>query len=394
MVKDFALFSWKSILTRGLRSWLTIIGIIIGVAAIISLITIGQGMQNAIQDQFEKLGIRNIRIVPASLQGPPSSFFTLSNDIIDKTEAIRVVDYVDKVMIEQGILEFNNEEKFVTVLGYDVTLADRGFADLDIRAADGRLFLPGDRSVMIVGSNVAQDLFDKEVRAKNNIVLKEKSFKVVGAFAESGTDIDSRVYIPLKDARDLFDRPNDINILVVHVKDGIAIPDAQDIIERELLRTFDDEDFDIITPEQILQEINAILGAVQAVFAGIAAISLLVGAVGIMNSMFTSVLERTRDIGLMKAIGAKNSDIVLIFLAEAGIMGTIGGVIGIILGTALAFGVGFAAQSAGFPLLSIRIDIITILIALTISFAVGAISGLLPALQAAKLKPVDALRYE
>jgi len=394
MVKDFVIFSWKSILTRGLRSWLTIIGVIIGVAAIISLITIGQGMQNAIEDQFEKLGIRNIRIVPANLQGPPSAFFTLENDIIDKTEAIRVVDYVDKVLIESGVLEFNNEEKFVSVMGYDVALADQGFADIDIRAADGRLFLPGDRSVMVIGSNVAQDLFDKEISAKNNILLKDKSFKVVGIFAESGVDIDNRVYIPLKDARVLFDRPDDINILVVHVKDGIDITEAQDIIERELLRTFDDEDFDIITPAQILQEINSVLGAVQAVFAGIAAISLLVGAVGIMNSMFTSVLERTRDIGLMKAVGARNSDIALIFLAEAGIMGTIGGAIGIVLGTALAFGVGFAAQSAGFPLLTIKIDIITILIALAISFAVGGISGLLPALQAAKLKPVDALRYE
>jgi len=394
MAKDYVTFAWTSIRHRGLRSWLTIIGLVIGVAAIISLITVGQGMQNAIQEQFEKLGIRNIRIVPADLQGPPSSFFTLDNALIDKTEAISVVDYVDKVMIESGIVEFNNEEKFVTVLGYDVSLADRGFADIDVKARDGRLFLPGDRGVLIAGSKVADDLFDKEIRSKNTLAVENEKFKVVGIFAETGTDIDNRVYIPLKDSRDLFDRPNDINILVIHVKDGIDINDAQRTIERELLRSFDDEDFDILTPQQILDEINAILGAVQTVVAGIAAISLLVGAIGIMNSMFTSVLERTRDIGVMKAIGAKNTDIAGIFLAEAGIMGAIGGAIGILFGTALAFAVGFGAQAAGFPFLSIKVDFLTVIVALLFSFVLGAIAGLLPALQAAKLKPVDALRYE
>ena len=123
-------------------------------------------------------------------------------------------------------------------------------------------------------------------------------------------------------------------------------------------------------------------------------ISLLVGAVGIMNSMFTSVLERTRDIGLMKAVGARNSDIATIFLAEAGIMGSIGGGIGIIIGTALAFAVGFAAKAFGFPLLKIQVDPVIVIVALLFSFLVGALSGILPALQAAKLKPVDALRYE
>ena len=394
MAGDYVTFAWNSIINRGLRSWLTIVGIVIGVAAIISLITVGQGMQNAIEEQFEKLGIRNIRIVPGSLTGPPSAFFVLDNEIIDKTEAIGVVEYVDKVMIESGVLKFNNQDKFVTVIGYDVALADRGFADVDVRAESGRLFLPGDRGVLLAGSNVGEDFFDRKLSPKNNVLLNEEKFRVIGVLSGTGTDIDDRVYLPLKDARELFGRPNDVNIIVVHVKDGIKIKDAQEIIERELLRSFDDDDFDILTPEQILNEINSILGAVQAVVAGIATISLLVGAVGIMNSMFTSVLERTRDIGLMKAVGAGNSQIAMIFLAEAGIMGTIGGVLGILLGTALAHGVGFAAKAAGFPLLSIRLDPVTVLTALLISFLVGALAGLLPALQAAKLKPVDALRYE
>src|SRR3989338_4399487 len=115
MIQDYAAFSFNSLRHRGLRSWLTILGIVIGVAAIISLITVGQGMSNAIEDQFEKLGIRNIRIVPASLQGPPSSAFTLPNSMIDDVEAISVVEYVDKLLIDSGTIEFNDEEKFSAV---------------------------------------------------------------------------------------------------------------------------------------------------------------------------------------------------------------------------------------------------------------------------------------
>ncbi len=394
MTKGYIKFAWTSIRHRGMRSWLTIIGIVIGVASIISLITVGQGMQNAVGEQFEKLGIRNIRIVPANLQGPPSSSFTLPNSMIEKVEAISVVEYVDKVMMESGIIEFNNEEKTANVLGYDVSLADRGFADLDVKAEEGRLFLPGDKGVVLIGNDIAKETFDKDASAKNSITLEGKKFRVIGVIEKTGTAFDRNVYIPLDDARDLFDRHNDINAMAVHVKEGIGIDEAKAVIEAELLKSYDDEDFDILTPQQILGQINRILGAVKAVFAGIAAISLIVGAVGIMNSMFTSVLERTRDIGVMKAVGARNSDIAAIFLAEAGIMGAVGGIFGIIIGTAFAFGAGLIAQEMGFPLLSIGIDYAMALAALIFSFVIGAIAGLVPALQAAKLKPVDALRYE
>ena len=122
-----------------------------------------------------------------------------------------------------------------------------------------------------------------------------------------------------------------------------------------------------------METIKSILGAVQGVVAGIATISLLVGAIGIMNSMFTSVLERTRDIGVMKAVGARNSDIAIIFLAEAGITGAIGGAIGIIIGTILAFSVGFAAEAFGFPFLSIRVEYIIVIAAIIFSFVIGAL---------------------
>ena len=164
-------------------------------------------------------------------------------------------------------------------------------------------------------------------------------------------------------------------------------------IEKELKQKRDDTNFQVLTAAQIVEQINNVLGIVQVVLVGIAMISLIVGAIGILNSMYTSVLERTKDIGIMKAVGARNSDILKIFLIESGLMGFVGGIFGIILGIVVALIVGEIASNSGFLLL-IKIEIPLLLFGLLFSFLVGMISGTLPAYQASKLKPVDALRYE
>ena len=394
MIKEYFVFGWSSIRQRGLRSWLTIIGIVIGVAAIVSLITIGQGMKNAVEAQFESLGVTEIRVVPASLQGPPSPFFTLPNRMADRIEQLSIVEHIDRIMIGTSTVTFSGEESFSSIFGYDVSLADEGFADLNVEVEKGRSFQPNDRKVVIVGNVFATELFDKEISERNKLKIGNRTFKVIGVFERTGTNVDNRAYLPLEDARELFNRPNDLNVIVVSVKEGIEINKARDSIEESLLRQYDDEDFDILTPQQILNQINDILGVVQSVFAGIAAISLVVGAIGIMNAMFTSVLERTRDIGVMKSVGAKNFDIAAVFLIESGTIGLVGGAAGVLAGTLLAFSVGSGASAFGFPLLKIEVDFQIIVFALAFSFFVGSLAGLLPALQASKLKPVDALRYE
>ena len=167
----------------------------------------------------------------------------------------------------------------------------------------------------------------------------------------------------------------------------------QEKVKREFERQRGDKNIEVVTPTQILEQIGSILGVVQAVLVGIAAISLVVGGIGITNSMYTTVLERTKEIGIMKSIGARNFDVLAIFLIESGLMGLVGGFFGVLLGTGISLAIGKFSTEAGFKLL-VAVNPGLMLFGLLFAFIVGMISGSLPARQASKLKPVDALRHE
>jgi putative ABC transport system permease protein len=197
----------------------------------------------------------------------------------------------------------------------------------------------------------------------------------------------------LETAREIFNKTDDVDAIIAQVKSPDDIPILQEEIEKELESKRDDTNFQVVTATQILEQINEILGIIQFVLIGIAAISLVVGGIGIMNSMYTSVFERTKDIGIMKAIGAKNLDIFEIFLIESGLIGLVGGLFGTALGSLVAVIIGEFSKNAGF-LLNITIEPLVLAFGLLFSFVAGIISGVLPAMQAARLKPADALRYE
>lgn len=394
MLVDYVRFAFNSITHRKLRSWLTIIGIIIGIASIIALISLSQGLQNSIEEQFASFGPDRILVSAKNFQGPGSVVVGLTEKDVDTLKRIGVFRSVSPAVARQAQMEY--KDKIVFSMLFSVPAADyqESFADFATDLEAGRHIKDGDRYVVVIGHNVANDMFDSEIHVNNKITINGKKFTVIGIMQETGNnDDDNQIATSLEAARDVLEVETGVDFIISRVKPGQDVEAVAERMKRALKSTRDDENFEVATPKEIADQINQVLGVMQAVLVGIAAISLLVGGIGILNSMYTSVLERTKDIGIMKSIGARNSDIMWIFLLEAAMVGFVGGFFGVLLGLGISSLIGQIANAAGFPLL-IKANIYLMLFGLFFAVIVGILSGVLPALQAAKLKPVDALRYE
>lgn len=400
---NYLLLALDNIKHRRLRSWLTMIGIFIGVAAVVSLISLGQGMQSSIESQFEMMGANKLIIMPGTGMGMmPSSEKLTSKDLVI-VERVKGVDIVTEFIYGSSLVEFRDEAKHTMIIGLATDDSANIFKDMQgFETEKGRDLKEGDKLKAVVGYLVAKDngFFEEGIGIRDKIIIKEREFKVVGVMKQIGNPSDdSSIYIPLDTAREIFEKEDEIDSIYVQVKSGFEPTEVAEDIKEEL-RDFrnekeGEETFSVQTFEQILDTFNTIFGIVQAVLVGIAGISLLVGGIGIMNTMYTSVLERTKDIGIMKAVGARNSDILLLFLVESGLLGLFGGFIGIVLGLGFAKIVEFVvSNNLGINLLKVAIDPVLISSALLFAFIVGSLSGMFPARQAARMKPVDALRYE
>jgi len=272
---------------------------------------------------------------------------------------------------------------------------------IEERVEEGRSITESDGFKAVVGySHAFGNMWDRPIQVGEKIVIEGKEFKIVGVMAKTGNPFDDQsIIVPKPILKEILNVEDEESSITVKVAEGFEPADVGKEIERKLRRSRgekeDQETFRVSTAEQILEAFGNIFGIVQGVLVGIAAISLVVGGIGIMNTMYTSVLERTKEIGTMKAIGAKNSHILLLFLIESGLLGLVGGAIGAIIGIGFAKGGEYIGRTAlGTDLLQAAIDPSLLLGALAFSFVVGSLAGLLPAYQASKLKPVDALRYE
>ena len=394
MLRDYFLLALKSIRHRRLRTWLTVIGIVIGVAAIISLITLSRSLESTIGEQFSKFGANRILISAKGFQGPGTFSNGLTTEDVKTIEKISGFVYVVPGLFRSAEVIYRGETGFTLIGGIPAENYEDFYDDAGITFRDGRNIKDGEKNVAVIGARVATDMFGKEVYVGDKIEVRGEEFRVVGILDEIGSSQDdNQISIPLDASRELFHEEDAVDVIIAQVKVNTEIALLQKEIEKELERKRGDTNFQVLTATQILEQINQVLGIMQIVLVGIAAISLLVGAIGIMNSMYTSVLERTKEIGIMKAIGAKNKDILLIFVIEAGLIGLVGGILGTLLGISLALAVGPFSQNAGFSL-TITIEPLVVLLGLFFAFIVGIIAGILPAYHASKLKPIDALRYE
>jgi putative ABC transport system permease protein len=404
MIKDYIFLSLDNLKHRGIRSWLTMLGIFIGIAAVVALISLGNALQLAITGQFSSVGPDKLIVQNAETGfGPPGSTAVkkLTSHDLDLIKSVPGVEVAVPRFIRSVKIEFDKGVKFsyAADLPNDKQEAALVYETLNLKAESGKILEYADRGKVLLGHDFTKDTdFGKPVKVGDSITIQGRSFKVIGILEQSGSIIFNGVVIlPRKDLKEILNIGDEIDTIAIKVTSKDIAEQVADNIAEKLRRDrkekVGEEDFSVQTPIQALQSVNTILNIVNLIVAGIAAISLFVGGIGIANTMYTSVLERTKEIGTMKAVGARNKDILLIFLFESGFLGLSGGIIGAIIGLGFALTVSKITYIY-YPSLGLDVMISWPLLILAISFSlfVGLISGILPAIQASRLKPVVALR--
>jgi len=380
----------RSILSNKMRSFLTMLGIIIGVTAVIALVSIGQGSTRSITSQIQSMG-SNLIMVNVMGRGGESSLTYDQAIVLKDSNFIAAISPVISTSVTA--MYGNNSVDNTTVNGVNGDYQ----SIRDIQVAAGRFILPmddeGRNRVAVLGSNVARELFGFTDPIGKTIKLNGQNFTVVGILSQKGSSIagsdDDSIFIPLK-TMFYFAKNRDIRQIYIEATSPDTVELAKNEINSKLLTIFkgDTNAFRIIDQSQILSTVNSVTATLSLLLGGIAGISLLVGGIGIMNIMLVSVTERTREIGIRKALGAKKKDILLQFIIESLTLSGLGGIVGIIVGYVLSMVLGSAMNINAKPSLS------TLLISFSFSVIVGLFFGVYPANKAANLNPIEALRYE
>jgi putative ABC transport system permease protein len=421
---------------RGLRSWLTILGIIVGVAAVTAMLSIGTGMSQSMTAQMSNFGadVLTVSAGTTRAQGPSGGFEyrfqpgaeggssrisgssgqttntntpTLTDSDVIAISTAEGVEAVTGVISGRATIQYLAQTVTVSVEGIDPAAWNKMTTS---KLASGRFLESGDGMSVLVGNSVANGMFDFNLTENMQIRIGSKTFIIVGILGESGTGSfggdDRTVFMTIEAARDIVTNidNNEYSSIQVKVADTNAVDQIIENINQVLytsrLVTEDTADFTVTSSTSMLETIQSTMQTLTFFLTGIAAISLLVGAIGIANTMFMSVMERTRLIGILKSIGTKNSEIMKLFLTESGIIGLMGGLLGIFLGlivVGIISDVGINIMGMGRMGTNTSVAVVTpglVIFALLFSTVIGIVSGLIPARKAARLQVVEAMRSE
>lgn len=375
------------------RTALTSLGILIGVFSVVMLISLGLGLRNYISKQFEDLGTNLIIVLPGSgfSQGFGAGLAGGANfderDVAN-LDKIGDLEYVVPVFMKASDVVAGNEEEF----GYVMGTSDDFFGLYNLEAEAGELFGKGDmqgRSKKVVlGKSIAEKLFETPDNAVGrDIRLQNQKYKVMGVSESVGDEqLDNGILMPFRSTFGNLNPDKTFFAIYVGVADEEKVVEAKRLVEEALLKRYEEDDFEVSEQEELLDTINQIIGVVNGVLIAIGSISLVVGGIGIMNIMYANVTERTKEIGIRRAIGATKKDILFQFLTESVLLSLSGGIVGLLLAALVV-----AIVQPYFPL---GLDAFAVIIAIGISSAIGIFFGVFPARRAANLTPIEAIRYE
>lgn len=397
-LRDLLHLTGSAIVARRVRSLLTGLGVAVGIAAVVLLTAIGEGVQRFVMQEFTQFGTNLIAVSPGKTQtfgisgAIVSNVRPLSLDDAESLERLTGVEAVVPFVQGNAEVEAAGRSRRTAVFGTGAAVP----AVWQIEPALGR-FLPDDdprraRPFAVLGHKLRQQLFPDGSPLGERIRVGGETYRIIGVMEAKGQmlgfDLDDSVYLPIARAMAMFDRESlmEIDILYGQGRDAASMAEA---INRRLLARHGGEDFTIVTQDQMLQVLGSVLDVLTLAVATLGAISLLVGGIGILTIMTISVNERTAEVGLLRALGAHRRQVVGLFLGEAAVLSGSGGVVGLVLGAGGAWLLG-----AFIPGLPVHVAWRYALLALIVAIVIGLLAGVMPALRAARLDPIEALRNE
>jgi putative ABC transport system permease protein len=400
-------YSVDSLVRRSLRSWLTILGMVIGVMAVVVILSVSEGFNREINTQMSSFGADMMFVYPvadlaSSFSGGSAGLMTTSGKLrqadADDVKSIPGVKEVARSLYGRASMSFKGKNITGFIVGVDDTMFDMYPTYIEIES--GRAFRDGERNVAFFANDAANKLFGKDkIEVGSVVMMNNRNYRVVGVQKRIGTSLssadDSQIYVTFEDAKDMFKGQfleDEVGVIFVQVDDGYSADEIKDAIERKIAANHrlrvEDKDFSVITSSQITEIVGTILLSIQLVLAAVTLIASVVGAIGIANTMFMNVLERIREIGILKSVGATRSDILMLFLIESAIIGLAGGIIGLACGYLI---LEILTTYFGVPVF-LRLRIIAFVF--IFSIGTGVLAGLIPSWRAAKMDPVEALAYD
>ncbi len=385
------------------RTFLTSLGIMIGVFSVVILIAIGIGLRNYIEGQFESLGSNLLFVVPGNVLGEDGSFEGFSpdafmgsfddRDVSSLERGLEGVEYIIPLYSNSVTVEQGAESESATIFAGSADV----FAALSLEAEIGDVFSDSDvgkkSKVVVLGNKLATNLFsDINSAVGQNVRFSNQRYRVIGVLEEKGgggfggPSFDEGVYMPYTTTYSNLNPDREFQELYIGVTNEEDVDRVKEDAEEVLQRRYEDDEFSVVKQTELVNAINQIFGVINIVLVAIGSISLVVGGIGIMNIMYANVTERTKEIGIRRAIGATEKDILFQFLAESIMLSLLGGISGLLLAALVVVIVK--------PYFPVGLDMAAVLIAIGISSAIGIFFGVFPARRAASLTPIEAIRYE